>query len=133
MTSLFHKHDVNPIGPDMPMDAKILVRYPMAIVRRILPDSQNFWNLKKLNDFHPSPSTGLNWQFIHVKNWVWHYSLCRSAKCPSCDGNGYFDHYDQDYDCQMCDGAGDFVDGETFTARVNFEGQLLDVTETGMS
>lgn len=135
MTSLFHHHNFNPVGPDMPLDAKILVNYPMAIVRRIMPTDPNFWNLRRLNEFHPCEVPNLSWEFVRIENWIWHYSLCTSAKCLACDGNGWFDHCGHDYDCQSCegDGTGESVMAEEATARMNFEGQILDIIETGVS
>ena len=126
MTSLFHKHDVNPIGPDIPMNAKILAKFPLAIIRRYYPELPYINVIFQLNEVRPAPS-GFEWTHSHnAEGRSWFQLAAKPSDCDECN-DGVFLHGSHEYECDDCDGLGVVFDDPIVQVKVGFDGQILEI------
>ena len=101
-------------GPDMPLDAKVLARLPLKVLRRVLPElPPERIAIDELSRRYP-PCLGHEWTLHEwITNTVGEFGLVEQqddpVDCDVCSGEGEFFMGSCWYDCQECDGEGRFV------------------------
>lgn len=122
------------VGPMIPLDARVIARLPLRVMRRILPpyavDPDHLPVLEAYQD-ETWPS-----ELIDEREWVrgddlggrTAYELIADDLCGHCDSEGGHYHRDVWYECAECDGASRkktvaevIVDHRTLELTVIFE------------
>lgn len=122
-------------GPDMPLDARYLVRLPLIVLRRVVPEP-DAWNhaINALEEIVP-PNACQKWVLDErlPGNQAVFFLVDESVKseteCDDCDGKGYFYHGSHEYECKGCDGEGSFqleIDNTVNQATVTIDGRIIE-------
>lgn len=119
-------------GPDIPMDAKIIARLPLTVMRRILPaPPPELAAIEALNERWP-PAPEQQWVLYEwTTSTVGEFWLVEKqddpADCDVCGGAGEFLMGSNWYDCQECeDNQGPYIEGLPLVARfVRQDGTIL--------
>lgn len=122
-------------GPDMPLDARYLVRLPLIVLRRVIPEPSPWqYALNALEEFAP-PLEGYKWVLVEELPCNQGRFVMTGVKvetvegCDDCDGDGYFWHGNHEYECKECDGEGKHYHKEIDNisqAIVTIDGRIIE-------
>lgn len=113
----------NQHGPDIPMDAKVLQRLPLSVLRRILPWEPYAFYIDII-EAQPQFSDAPQFKFSHQDYLGLHFISSSSDECDICDGDGYFTMGSHDYDCAECDGEGHLNEREDYRVVISVNGEI---------
>lgn len=119
------------VGPMIPLDARVIARLPLRVMRRILPpDAIDPDHRPVLEAYEAEAHSRLD--LTEAREWVrgaelggrTAYELKDENPCDHCDSDGGHYHRGVWYECAECDGAA----GKVSVAEVIIDHRTLDLT-----